>query len=285
LEESEEGIEMEAGNFFERRVEENRGVASIARVSAPRINFMRTIVVIPAFNEARTIREVVRGCLSYIEDVIVVDDGSDDATRAIAREAGAYVYTHLTNRGYGAALKTGIIAAQLRGADYVVTIDADGQHEPSEIASLIAPLQDFNADIVIGDRFHERSRRRGMSFFRAILIVLGNVFTWLLYGVWIHDTQSGFRAYSRTAVITLFGDYTSAFICDKAKRDDLRISALQAEGMEFSSEIIGEASRQGLRIALVPITVHYTDYSLAKGQNFSTGIKTALKLLLRRILR
>ncbi len=225
---------------------------------------MRTIIVIPAFNEARTIRGVVRSCLSHAQQVIVVDDGSDDDTSNIAHEAGALVYTHLTNRGYGAALKTGILAALTHGADYVVTLDADGQHEPVEITLLTAPLVNHEADLVIGDRFHEHSTRRGMSFFRAVLIFLGNLFTWILYGVWVHDTQSGYRAYTREALARL---------------------TIDAEGMEFSSEIIGEAARQNLRIALVPITVHYTDYSLGKGQNLSAGIKTALKLLLRRILR
>ena len=246
---------------------------------------MHVIVVIPAFNESRTITEVILGCKKYANEVIVVNDGSNDDTALYAHQAGAAVFTHMVNRGYGAALQTGIQAALMRGAELIVTIDADGQHMPEEITKIIEPLKKGEADMVIGDRFGAQSKREGMSFLRKILITAGNILTWIFYGIWLSDTQSGFRAYSRNALIKLIHSGESAFICDKGKRDDLRLSAIHSEGMEFSSEIIGEAARQGLRIATVPITVRYTDYSLGKGQNFFGGIRTASRLLLRRILR
>lgn len=228
---------------------------------------MNIIIVIPAYNESHTIAAVIAGCKKLIDEVIVVDDGSTDGTARIAKRAGARVFCHLVNRGYGAALKTGIVAALQRGADIIVTIDADQQHNPAEIPNLVLPLTQEETqekvDIVIGDRFGVASRRDGMSIWRAFLIACGNLLTWLLYGVWLRDTQSGFRAYRRTVYERL---------------------AVEADGMEFSSAIIGEAARQGMRIALVPITVRYTDYSLAKGQNAMTGIKTALRLFMRRIL-
>ncbi|OGL79715.1 hypothetical protein A3J43_03365 [Candidatus Uhrbacteria bacterium RIFCSPHIGHO2_12_FULL_54_23] len=239
---------------------------------------MAVVVVIPAYNESRTIGAVAEECKKFADEVIVANDGSLDETAIIARQAGARVVTHLVNRGYGAALKTGMMAALERGADIVVTIDADGQHEPSEIPRLIDPIVSRRGvlqyaptiggggypDIVIGDRFAHDSQREGMSFMRKCMIGFGNALTWMLYGVWLSDTQSGFRAYTRHALERLH---------------------VGAEGMEFSSEVIGEAARQGLRIALVPISVRYTAYSLAKGQNIFTGASTALRLFLRRITR
>ncbi|MFA4873251.1 MAG: glycosyltransferase family 2 protein [Patescibacteria group bacterium] len=225
---------------------------------------MTVVVVIPAFNESRTIAEVIHGCLQHASEVMVINDGSCDDTALRARQAGAAVFEHMVNRGYGAALQTGIQAALMRGADIIVTIDADGQHEPEEIIKVIEPLQKGEADIVIGDRFGTQSKREGMSLLRKAYITAGNLLTWILYGVWLSDTQSGFRAYTRNA---------------------LRNLQTHAQGMEFSSEIIGEAARLGLRIATIPITVRYTDYSIGKGQNISTGIGTAFRLFLRRILR
>src|SRR3989338_2133740 len=156
---------------------------------------MHTILVIPAYNESRTLSEVVENCKKLVGEVIVVDDGSIDDTAYHAKRNGVTVLSHLVNRGYGAALKTGIIAALQRGADIVVTIDADGQHEPQEIQKIIEPLRNGKADIAIGNRFAPASKREGMSLFRRILINAGNVLTWILYGVWLSDTQSGFRAY------------------------------------------------------------------------------------------
>jgi len=249
---------------------------------------MKIIIVIPAYNESHTIAEVIKGCLRCANEVIVVDDGSNDDTALYAHQAGAAVFTHMVNRGYGAALQTGIQAAMKCGVDIIVTIDADRQHEPEEIIKVIEPLQKGEADIVIGDRFDAQSKREGMSLQRKLFIIAGNVFTWVLYGVWLSDTQSGFRAYTRHALEILINDSNNFRVSPPVTLSlskGPRKSAIRSEGMEFSSEIIGEAARQGLRIAAVPITVRYTDYSLGKGQNFFGGIRTASRLLLRRILR
>ncbi|MDO8599088.1 MAG: glycosyltransferase family 2 protein, partial [bacterium] len=114
---------------------------------------MRTVVVIPAYNEETTVAGVVRGVREFIPDVIAVDDGSTDATGERSRSSGADVVTHCVNRGLGAALGTGIAAALAAGADTIVTLDADGQHNPSDIAAVIAPIQAGFADLVIGVRF------------------------------------------------------------------------------------------------------------------------------------
>jgi glycosyltransferase involved in cell wall biosynthesis len=217
---------------------------------------MRVIVIIPAYNEARMVAEVVRRVRDHIPDVIVVDDGSMDATGDRAEAAGATVVRHCVNRGLGAALGTGIAAALHAGADAIVTLDADGQHDPAEIAAIVAPIAQDTADVVIGVRTFTDA-----PFHRRLFNQIGNLVTRLLFGVRCSDTQSGFRAFSRAA----------------AERIDIRTNR-----MEVSSEIIAEAGRHELRVAEVPIRTIYTDYSLAKGQSFSVGIRTAWSLLLRR---
>ena len=112
-----------------------------------------TWVVIPAFNEAPVIGGVVAGVRSLFPRVLVVDDASDDDTAAIARAAGAYTATHPINLGQGGALQTGFEAALARGARYVVTFDADGQHDPAEAAAMVTRADEENLAFVLGSRF------------------------------------------------------------------------------------------------------------------------------------
>lgn len=218
----------------------------------------RLVAVIPAYNEAGHIGTVVRAVRKVADEVVVVDDGSEDQTRAEARAAGAHVYRHLINRGLGGGLATGLRAALTTGADIIVTLDGDGQHVPAEVLEVAAPIRNGQADFVIGSRMLDP---RGMPPARRLANRFANLCTWLLFGVHVSDTQSGFRAFSRRAAESL----------------DLRTSR-----MEVSSEIVAEAARQGYRIAEVPITVIYTEYSLSKGQSFGVGLQTLVKLILRR---
>ncbi|MDP3771587.1 MAG: glycosyltransferase family 2 protein [bacterium] len=218
---------------------------------------MRTIVIIPAYNEERTVGEVVRSVREMIPDVLVIDDGSADATGDRARHAGAIVVRHCVNRGLGAALGTGIAAALRAGADIIVTLDADGQHDPADIAAVVAPIQAGFTDLVIGVR-SDASAPVHRRWFHGI----ANFFTRMLFGVRCSDTQSGFRAFSRRA----------------AERIEIRTNR-----MEVSSEILAEAVRHELRMTEVPIRTIYTEYSLSKGQGLGEGIRTAWSLLLRRL--
>jgi len=231
---------------------------------------VRTIVVIPAYHEEVTVAGVVTHVREEIPHVIVIDDGSTDATGDRARSAGAEVVTHCVNRGLGAALGTGIAAALAAGADIIVTLDADGQHDAADIARVIAPIERGEADMVIGTRFGfpplpasggGGARGGEVPASRRLANATANLLTRLLFGVRCSDTQSGFRAFSRYA----------------AERIEIRTNR-----MEVSSEILAEASRHGLRITEVPIRTIYTDYSLSKGQGFTVGLRTAWALLLRR---
>ena len=131
---------------------------------------MRVIAIIPAFNEEKTIGDVVSKTMRYTDEVIVIDDGSEDKTAEIAFRNGAKVYCHPINRGSGGAVGTGIRAALLNEADVIVTLDADEQHDPAEIPKLIEPIIKGEADAVIGSRFLIRQpmplfRKIGVSFF------------------------------------------------------------------------------------------------------------------------
>lgn len=220
---------------------------------------MKVVVVIPAYQEEKTIEEVIRRTRSLIFDVLVIDDGSRDTTSISAKRAGARVIRHSVNRGLGAALGTGFAAARLLQADVVVTLDGDLQHEPEAIPLFVEQIEK-GADVVIGSRM--LTGLKGMPWHRKFATHVGNVVTRLLFGVSVTDSQSGFRAFSRKA---------------------LDCMELTTDRMEVSSEIIAEAGRKHLQVVEVPIRALYTLYSLSKGQGIMVGCKTLFKLVLHRL--
>ncbi len=220
---------------------------------------MKIIAVIPAYNEETTIAEVLKGTRDFVDEVVVVDDGSTDRTAQIARVQGAVVVSHVINRGLGAAIGTGFEMAKKRNAEVVVTLDADGQHDPSEINKFVHAIEK-GADVVIGTRMKTRV---GMPWYRQVAQILGNLTTFVLFGAWVSDSQSGYRAFTEFALSKI---------------------ELQTNRMEVSSEIIAETKRNKLVLKEVPIKAIYTEYSLSKGQGFFVGIKTLVKLVLRRIM-
>jgi len=227
---------------------------------------MKLAVVIPAYNEESTIGKVIQEVMmvnlpGFEKEVIVVNDGSSDKTGEIAKSKGALVLRHLLNRGFGGALGTGIDAAVRLGADLVVTCDADGQHSPDDFGRVIEPIRSGRADAVIGSRMIEPG---DMPWTRRIANRLANLVTWALLGVSTTDSQSGLRAFSRSAA------------------ERIRITTHR---FEASSEICGEIKRLHLRSVDVPIKTIYTDYSLSKGQGFGVGLKTLFRLILSKMVR
>jgi UDP-N-acetylglucosamine---dolichyl-phosphate N-acetylglucosaminyltransferase len=223
----------------------------------------KKVIVIPAFNEETTVAQVARDALRVADQVVVVDDGSRDRTAALAAEAGAVVVSHAVNRGLGGALGTGIAAALRLGAESVVTMDADGQHRAQDAARLFERLGQGDVEFVIGSRMLPGDDGGKMPFHRTVFNAAGNVFTYMLFGVWVTDSQSGLRGLSRRA----------------AEAIDLRTN-----GMEVSSEFIKELREKKWRLAEIPIPAIYTEYSLSKGQSFLVGVKTAAKLIIRRFI-
>ena len=219
------------------------------------------IIVIPAYNEEFTIADVVREAVKIAERVVVVDDGSRDRTGALAKECGALVVRHAVNRGVGAALGTGIEAAVRLNADAVVTMDADGQHRAEDAAKIFDRLAVGDVDFVIGSRMKKGDEAGNMPAHRVLFNTVGNVLTYMLFGVWVTDSQSGLRGLSHQAARTI---------------------ELRTNGMESLSEFIKEKKDKHWRMAEVPIKAIYTDYSMSKGQNFFVGVKVAIRLIFRR---
>lgn len=216
-------------------------------------------IVLPAYNEEKVIQDTLREIQSAgYKNIIVVDDGSRDQTYGRAREiTGVVVLKHKLNRGKGAATKTGIEAAKLLNAGIIVTMDSDGQHNPSDIARLIEPIQKNHCDVVLGTRLKNPA---GMPWYKICANHVGNAITWYFYGLWVSDSQSGFRAYSRHA---------SELINTKTDR------------YEYDSEVIREIYVYKLKYKEVPIEVRYTEYSMGKiqKQGFINGLKTFYKIV------
>ncbi len=206
-------------------------------------------VVVPAYNEAPVISGVLQSLRQALEkldipfEIIVVDDGSLDGTAAVARDAGARVLRHLLNTGAGGATATGLGYAQRMGFTCAATIDADGQHDPSELAAGLARIRQGDHDLLIGSRMLHGS---GMSKAKR----LGNqgltLLTFLLFGVRVTDSQSGMRVFGPRALAEL---------------------RWRSNGYEFCSEMLWRAKQARLRIGEFPISPIYTEYSRGKGQS------------------
>lgn len=215
-------------------------------------------ILIPAFNEERVITNVIAEIRQAgYQNIIVVDDGSRDRTYEVAKNTGVTVLRHRLNRGKGAATKTSIEAAKLLGANIIVTMDGDGQHNPRDIESLISPIRNGDCDVVLGTRL---KNPQGMPWYKIIQNWFGNAIVWYIYGLWVSDSQSGFRAYSRHA---------SEVINTKTDR------------YEYDGEVIREIYKYKLKYREVPIEVRYTKYSMGKlhKQSFENGIKTVYKMI------
>ncbi len=194
---------------------------------------MKICVLIPGYNESRTIEQVVSNTLKVINDVVVVDDGSKDDTAQLAKDAGAIVLKHEINRGKGAALKTGFNYAVENGYDAVVTMDSDGQHDPEDIPRFLNALNSFKSGIIIGSRMNDITT---MPAIRKCTNKLTSYVNSTFAHQRIDDSQSGFR------LITT---------------DVFRTIKLETDRFETESEILIKASKAGFKIISVPIKTIY----------------------------
>lgn len=218
-------------------------------------------IIIPAFNEERILPSVLGDVKKYCDNIVVVDDGSSDGTFEIAKQHEVKVIRHIINRGLGAALGTGIKAAFLNNADYIITFDADGQHRGEDILRLIKTAEEGGFDVVIGSRLIDS---KGMPLMRKLANWIGNLVTYFLFGIWVTDSQSGLRLFNRKSA---------------------KVLNLKSNRMEVSSEIIKEIKINNLKFKEITIKAIYTDYSLSKptGQGFIVGLKTLWQLILQKI--
>lgn len=185
---------------------------------------IQNLAIIPAFNEEKSIGDIVQEVKRYVDQVLVVDDNSTDDTKKIARLYGATVIWHSEKKGVGAAIKTGITYAKKLKLNIVITIDADGQHKPKDIPRLIQPITAGDADFVLGSRFLY-GQPTNMSQIKKKGNRLITFITSLLAGVKLTDTQTGFRAFNRKVLLSLnlVSDFTYTqemilAVCDKGFR-------------------------------------------------------------------
>ena len=210
--------------------------------------------ILPAYNEEVSIGSIVISTRKYVDNVLVIDDGSTDKTSEIAKLAGAEVIQHSSNKGKGGALKTGFEAA--KDSEIIVTIDSDGQHNPKEISKLVAPIINGEADIVNGSRYINGDKKDTPSYRRIGQTVLDKA-TNLNGGLDITDSQSGFRAFSRHTL--------PAF----------RFSCVDF-GIE--SEMLMDAANAGLRVKEVEISVRYDVDSSTKNP-VSHGVGVLMRVI------
>jgi glycosyltransferase involved in cell wall biosynthesis len=217
-------------------------------------------VVVPAYNEAPRIGPVLEGLLEVARTVVVVDDGSRDNTFDVARRYPVWLLRHVVNLGQGAAIQTGITFALQKGALFVATFDADGQHEPRDLLRMYNRLVEEGADYALGSRF--LGRTENMPWSRWLMLKAAVWFTRVMSGIWVTDTHNGIRMMTRRG----------------AERIHITLNR-----MEHASEILDQIARSGYRFIEVPVTIRYSVESLAKGQKTTAAVRLAAKLFAERL--
>lgn len=216
------------------------------------------LILLPVFNESKVIFSVIRSIQSEgWKKILVVDDGSTDSTYDELKKTGAIILRHSINRGKGAAVKTGLEAAKILGSKVVVTLDSDGQHNPRDIKKMVGEINK-GYDVVLGIRDF---KKRHIPRYKAFGNYLGNIFTWIFYGLWVNDSQSGFRAYNKKAV---------------------KLIETNNDRYEFETEIVREIVRNNFKWTEKRIDVRYSEYDQNKRnkQSFVSAVKMIIKLVL-----
>lgn len=218
------------------------------------------LVVVPAYNEAKTIGRVIRGLFEHgFTNVVVVDDGSKDSTGELAQEAGATVLRHRINRGQGAALETGNAFARQQGVDTVVHFDADLQFNPSDITPALKELEASGVDILLGSRFLDG--RSAVPWFKKYFILpAGRLMHRVFFGLHLTDAHNGFRIMTKKS---------------------LELIRITQDGMAHNTEILQQIAERKLTYKEFPIEVTYHEY----GQGVLGGVKIMGDLLISTIFK
>lgn len=224
----------------------------------------KLVIVVPVFNEEEVLSSVLKDLkkisIQGIEtEIVVVNDGSTDKTEKEIKRNQVKQLLHVINRGLGGALGTGLAYARAKNADFMITFDGDGQHNAKDVTKIIKPLFSKSADVVIGSRMLKKSE---MPKDRLVINFLANLSTFILWGIWTSDSQSGLRAFNKKALTKI---------------------EINLNRMEVSSEILKEIKRNKLKLMEIPIKAIYTRYSQNKGQKLANSFNVFAKLLMHRI--
>jgi len=217
-------------------------------------------LVVPLYDEAAVIADVVREARAVFPNIVCVDDGSHDASAARAEQAGAAVVRHPVNLGQGAALQTGFdYALGDPGMRYVVTYDADGQHQIDDVLRMVRRLRTEPVDIVVGTRFQGEDSR--IPLLKRVVLKAAVKLSPRSRRLGLTDAHNGLRAFNRTVA------------------DGLDITS---NGMGHAPEIVEMIDVNGWRVVEEPVTILYTDYSIAKGQSLLNGVNIVFDSAVRR---
>ena len=208
---------------------------------------MKIVAVIPALNEEKTVSDVVKGAKRHVSEVVLVDDGSEDSTADAARKEGAMVIRHDDSQGYDRSIDDGFKAAAEEGADIVVTMDADGQHDPEDLPRILGPILQDKADVVVGNKPHQaRVAERLFALYSR-------------RSIGIADPLCGMKAY-------LMEVYRAVGVFD--------------DSSSIGTQLMFSASRRGFRMAQAEVRAHHR----ADSSRFGGRVKANLKIL-RALLR
>lgn len=221
-----------------------------------------TWVVISAFNEEGSIGGVLTDLVKKGYNIIIIDDCSTDQTSKIALEYPVTLLKHMVNLGQGAALQTGFdYVLKHTNAKYVITFDADGQHDVDDIPGLLAPLVKGKSDIALGSRFLRPITGSGMPVSKRITLKLGLTFTRISTGLNLTDTHNGLRGMTRDVLIKI---------------------KIEQNRMAHASEILAQIAHNKIRYCEVPVTIRYTPYSKQKGQSIFNSLNILWDLFIGR---
>jgi polyprenyl-phospho-N-acetylgalactosaminyl synthase len=216
-------------------------------------------IVIPAYNEAKNIGQVIKDLLEVSSNIVVINDGSDDTTSEVVSSLGVYLVEHIINRGMGAALQTGNEFALAQGAEAIVHFDADGQMQVKDIAKMIEPIFNDQFDLTLGSRFLDNKSKVPLTK-KYLIHKPAIIFHWLFTGLKLSDAHCGFRALSKKAA-------------QKIK--------IRQDRMAHATEILDQIRIHDLRFKEIPVEIVYNEY----GQRFRSGFKILRDLFMAKIFR
>lgn len=225
------------------------------------MNKSNTYITIPLYNDEKMILKVIKSLQDNgYKNIVVVDDGSkDNGYDVVKKNTNVIIAKHIINRGQGAALQTGMEIAIGRGAKYIINFDSDGQHDVKDLERMLDTLIKGKYDIVLGSRFLQEN---DIPLKKKILLKGAIIFTYLLSRIWLTDVHNGLRAMTS----------------ETAKKLNI-----QHDRMEHASEILDKIKILDLKYTEVPVTIHYTEYSMAKGQSVFNSINIAWRLILAKL--
>lgn len=227
------------------------------------MNGSNIFIIIPVYNEATVIAQTLHQVLQTGYTVVVVDDGSTDATSEVVRNFSVHYILHPVNIGQGAALQTGMDFARLQNAEAVVHFDADGQHRVSDIDALLKPVLNGDCDVALGSRFFHKTDTK-IPFSKKIFLQIARYVNWLFTGILLTDAHNGLRAVNRKALDVIY---------------------FSENRMAHASEMLSIIKQKKLSYREVPVTIEYTEYSMHKGQSLWNSINIIFDLLFKKINR